>query len=96
MCKVIKWVDEVVVGVFYVIIVEIFDKYKCDFCVYGDDIILMVDGYDMYVVVKVVGWYKECKCMVGVFMINLVGWMFLMIKEYFDRVFLFIGNLDLG
>lgn len=96
MVKVIKWVDEVVMNVLYVIIIEIFDKYNCDFCVYGDDIILSVDGKDMYEEVKFVGWYKECKRIVGVLIINFVGRMFLMIKEYFDRVLLFIGNLDFG
>lgn len=55
MVKVIKWVDEVVMNVLYVIIIEIFDKYNCDFCVYGDDIILSVDGKDMYEEVKFVG-----------------------------------------
>lgn len=62
MVQVIKWVDEVVLVVFYVIILEILDKYNCDFCVYGNDIILIVDGWDIYEEVKQVGRYRECKC----------------------------------
>lgn len=58
MVRGIKWVDEVVEGAPYVTTLETLDKYKCDFCVHGDDITMTADGVDTYHLVKAAGRYR--------------------------------------
>lgn len=58
MVRGIKWVDEVVEGAPYVTTLDTLDKYKCDFCVHGDDITMTADGVDTYHLVKAAGRYR--------------------------------------
>jgi len=85
MVRGIKWVDEVVEDAPYVTTLETLDKYRCNFCVHGDDITCTADGTDTYHLVKANGRYKECKRTEGVSTTNLVGRMLLMTKDHFDH-----------
>ncbi|KAL7670584.1 hypothetical protein ACOME3_005520 [Neoechinorhynchus agilis] len=69
----IKWVDECVAGAPYITTVATLDRYRCDFCVHGDDITLGCDGIDTYTEVKSQGRYKECKRTAGVSTTDIVG-----------------------
>ncbi|XP_036268203.1 ethanolamine-phosphate cytidylyltransferase isoform X1 [Pipistrellus kuhlii] len=82
MVKAIKWVDEVVPAAPYVTTLETLDKFRCDFCVHGNDITLTVDGRDTYEEVKQAGRYRECKRTQGVSTTDLVGRMLLMTKAH--------------
>ncbi|XP_048102686.1 ethanolamine-phosphate cytidylyltransferase-like isoform X2 [Alosa alosa] len=86
MVRAIKWVDELVEGAPYVTTLETLDKYKCDFCVHGDDITLTVDGKDTYEEVKKSGRYRECKRTQGVSTTDLVGRMLLMTKAHHSNI----------
>uniref|UniRef100_A0A8C6TBL2 ethanolamine-phosphate cytidylyltransferase n=1 Tax=Neogobius melanostomus TaxID=47308 RepID=A0A8C6TBL2_9GOBI len=86
MVRAIKWVDEVVEGAPYVTTLETLDKFKCDFCVHGDDITLTVDGKDTYEEVKKSGRYRECKRTQGVSTTDLVGRMLLMTKAHHSNI----------
>ena len=44
MVRAIKWVDEVVEAAPYVTTLETMDKYRCEFCVHGNDITMTADG----------------------------------------------------
>jgi ethanolamine-phosphate cytidylyltransferase len=68
-----KWVDEVVEDAPYTTEVEYLDKYKCDFCVHGDDVTTTSDGSDCYALVKQANRYKECKRTGGVSTSDLVA-----------------------
>nr|XP_046914070.1 ethanolamine-phosphate cytidylyltransferase-like [Dermatophagoides farinae] len=57
----IKWVDEVVENAPYITSLETLDKYKCDFCVHGNDITVDENGLDTYRYVKTAGRYRECQ-----------------------------------
>lgn len=85
MVRAIKWVDEVVEGVPYVTSLETMDKYKCDFCVHGDDITVDASGEDSYRYVKESGRYKECRRTAGISTTDLVGRMLLMTKQHHHR-----------
>jgi len=82
MVRAIKWVDEVVEGAPYITTLETLEKYKCDFCVHGDDITLSADGMDTYHIVKSAGKYKECSRTQGVSTTELVGRMLLATKSH--------------
>lgn len=43
MVRGIKWVDEVVEDAPYITTLETLDKYNCDFCVHGGDIIININ-----------------------------------------------------
>lgn len=85
MVRAIKWVDEVVEGAPYITTLETLDKYKCNFCVHGDDITLDASGEDTYRYVKESGRYKECKRTAGISTTDLVGRMLLMTKQHHHR-----------
>jgi ethanolamine-phosphate cytidylyltransferase len=53
-----KWVDEVVPGAPYVTQLEYMDKYNCDYCVHGDDLVMTADGEDTYHLVKKAGRFR--------------------------------------
>lgn len=80
-----KWVDEVVRGAPYVTEIAYMDKYGCDTCVHGDDIVTAADGRDSYHEVKAAGRFKECKRTPSVSTTELVGRMLLMTKSHHDR-----------
>lgn len=79
-----KWVDEVVRGAPYVTELTLMDKYGCDFCVHGDDLVVSADGTDCYGEVKAAGRFKECKRTPSVSTTELVGRMLLMTKGHHD------------
>ncbi|GBP58119.1 Ethanolamine-phosphate cytidylyltransferase [Eumeta japonica] len=85
MVRAIKWVDQVVEGAPYVTTLETLDKYKCDFCVHGDDITVTADGVDTYHLVKKAGRYREVSRTAGVSTTDLVGRMLLLTREHFKR-----------
>jgi ethanolamine-phosphate cytidylyltransferase len=47
-----RWVDEVVEDAPYNTTLETLEKYECDFCVHGDDIVTDANGVDTYAAVK--------------------------------------------
>lgn len=75
-----KWVDEVVPNAPYITDLRLMDKYGCDFCVHGDDLVMAADGSDTYAQVKKAGRFKECKRTPSVSTTELVGRMLLMTK----------------
>ncbi|KAF4526468.1 hypothetical protein B566_EDAN014080 [Ephemera danica] len=85
MVRAIKWVDEVVEGAPYVTTLETLDKYKCDFCVHGDDITMTADGIDTYHLVKAAKRYKEVQRTAGVSTTDLVGRMLLLTRQHFKQ-----------
>jgi len=85
MVRAIKWVDEVVEAAPYVTTLETMDKYRCEFCVHGNDITMTADGTDTYHIVKGAGKYKECQRTQGVSTTDLVGRMLLMSKAHLQR-----------
>ncbi|NXX95482.1 PCY2 cytidylyltransferase, partial [Centropus bengalensis] len=86
MVQAIKWVDEIAPGAPYVTTLETLDRFRCDFCVHGDDITLTVDGKDTYEEVKAAGRYRECKRTQGVSTTDLVGRMLLMTKAHHSNI----------
>lgn len=78
----IKWVDEVVENAPYITSLETLDKYKCDFCVHGNDITVDENGLDTYRYVKTAGRYRECQRTEGVSTTDIVGRMLLMTKTH--------------
>jgi len=79
-----KWVDEVVRDAPYITSLELMDKYNCDFCVHGDDIVTSADGTDTYHEVKKAGRFKTVSRTRGVSTTDLVGRMLLMTKQHHD------------
>jgi len=77
-----KWVDEVVEAAPYVTSLAVMDKYNCDFCVHGDDIVTSSDGTDTYHEVKAVGRFRTVPRTEGVSTTALVGRMLLMTREH--------------
>lgn len=84
-----KWVDEVVTGVPYMMNDEylnfIFDTYKVDYVVHGDDPCLLPDGSDVYGNVKKLGKFKTIKRTEGVSTTEIVGRMLMMNKDHHVR-----------
>lgn len=53
-----KWVDEIVPGAPYVTSLDVMDKYNCDVCIHGDDLVTTPDGHDTYQAIKDAGRFK--------------------------------------
>jgi ethanolamine-phosphate cytidylyltransferase len=53
-----KWVDQVVPDSPYVTSLEYMDKYKCDVCIHGDDLVTTPDGKDTYQAIKDANRFK--------------------------------------
>ena len=53
-----KWVDEVVKDAPYVTQLDYLEKYNCDICVHGDDLVTAADGTDCYDAVKKAGKFR--------------------------------------
>lgn len=68
-----QWADEVVENAPYTTSLEFMDKYQCDFCVHGDDIVMNADGQDTYGVVKAAGRFKTIPRTQGVSTTQLVN-----------------------
>eukprot|EP01121_Diplochlamys_sp_Union-15-3_P020058 TRINITY_DN76_c0_g1_i2.p1 TRINITY_DN76_c0_g1~~TRINITY_DN76_c0_g1_i2.p1 ORF type:complete len:373 (-),score=75.71 TRINITY_DN76_c0_g1_i2:71-1189(-) len=77
-----KWVDEVVKAAPYVTELAVMDKYNCDICVHGDDIVVSADGVDTYHKVKEAGRFRTVPRTEGVSTTALVGRMLLMTKDH--------------
>lgn len=68
-----QWADEVVEDAPYTTSLEVMDKYNCDYCVHGDDIVLNADGQDTYHLVKEAGRFKTVQRTQGVSTTQLVN-----------------------
>ncbi|WVZ08055.1 hypothetical protein V8G54_021401 [Vigna mungo] len=70
MVNAVKWVDEVIPEAPYAITEEfmkkLFDEYKIDFIIHGDDPCVLPDGTDAYAHAKKAGRYKQIKRTEGV------------------------------
>eukprot|EP01126_Amoeba_proteus_P053168 TRINITY_DN6469_c0_g2_i14.p1 TRINITY_DN6469_c0_g2~~TRINITY_DN6469_c0_g2_i14.p1 ORF type:complete len:348 (+),score=43.23 TRINITY_DN6469_c0_g2_i14:129-1172(+) len=77
-----KWVDEVVEGAPYVTSLEFLDKYDCDFCVHGDDLVTDATGGDTYREVKAAGRFRTIPRTEGVSTTDIVGRMLLLTKDH--------------
>ncbi len=53
-----KWVDQVVRDAPYVTQLDVMDKYDCQICIHGDDLVLSADGSDTYAEVKAAGRFR--------------------------------------
>jgi ethanolamine-phosphate cytidylyltransferase len=82
----VKWVDEVVPDVPYVMSAEyiemITEKYKIDLFVHGDDPCLDAQGNDVYAHVKAQGKFQTVKRTEGVSSTELVGRMLLLTRDH--------------
>lgn len=73
----LKWVDEVIPNAPYAITEQfmktLFNDYKIDYIIHGDDPCLLPDGTDAYALAKKVGRYKQIKRTEGVSSTDIVG-----------------------
>src|SRR5688500_2733326 len=53
-----KWVDEVVRDAPYVTQIDWMDRYNCQICIHGDDLVVAADGSDTYGLVKAAGRFR--------------------------------------
>ncbi|WZZ78671.1 hypothetical protein YC2023_099243 [Brassica napus] len=85
MVKSVKWVDEVIPDAPYEITEEfmkrLFDEYRIDYIIHGDDSCVLHDGTDAYALVKKAGRYKQIKRTEGVSSTDIVGRMLLCVRE---------------
>ncbi|CAH8639890.1 unnamed protein product [Schistosoma rodhaini] len=83
--RAMKWVDEVVEDAPYFTYVKTLEKYSCDFCVHGDDLVVSNDGSDPYAEVKTSNRYKEVKRTEGISTTALVSRMLKRIQQLQDQ-----------
>ncbi|XP_061375464.1 ethanolamine-phosphate cytidylyltransferase [Gastrolobium bilobum] len=85
MVNAVKWVDEVINEAPYAITEEfmkkLFDEYKIDYIIHGDDPCVLPDGTDAYAHAKKAGRYKQIKRTEGVSSTDIVGRMLLCVRE---------------
>ncbi|KAH1155608.1 hypothetical protein GLYMA_18G220000v4 [Glycine max] len=85
MVNAVKWVDEVIPEAPYAITEEfmkkLFDEYKIDYIIHGDDPCVLPDGTDAYAHAKKAGRYKQIKRTEGVSSTDIVGRMLLCVRE---------------
>lgn len=85
MVQSIKWVDEVVADVPYVLtdtyLRYIIDKYRIDYVVHGDDPVI-VNGKDVYIEAKKIGKYRSIPRTDGVSTTDIVGRMLLLTSSH--------------
>ncbi|KAK4752886.1 hypothetical protein SAY87_021684 [Trapa incisa] len=81
----VKWVDEVILDAPYAITEDfmrkLFDEYKIDYIIHGDDPCVLPDGTDAYALAKKAGRYKQIKRTEGVSSTDIVGRMLLCVRE---------------
>eukprot|EP01100_Stratorugosa_tubuloviscum_P000813 TRINITY_DN1180_c1_g1_i1.p1 TRINITY_DN1180_c1_g1~~TRINITY_DN1180_c1_g1_i1.p1 ORF type:complete len:367 (-),score=175.52 TRINITY_DN1180_c1_g1_i1:91-1191(-) len=77
-----KWVDEVVENAPYVTQVEWLNRYNCDYCVHGDDLVTAADGTDCYQAVKEANRFLVVKRTKGVSTTDLVARMLQLKKTH--------------
>lgn len=77
MVEAVKWVDEIIVDAPYAIdkafMATLFDDYKIDYIIHGDDPCLLPDGTDAYAEVRKAGRFKQVKRTEGVSSTDIVG-----------------------
>ena len=77
MVKSVKLVDEVIPDAPYEITEEfmkrLFDEYRIDYIIHGDDPCVLPDGTDAYALAKKAGRYKQIKRTEGVSSTDIVG-----------------------
>lgn len=82
----VKWVDEVLTNVPYVLTHEflknLIEKHKVDIIVHGDDPCISVDGQDVYRAVKEMGRFRTVKRTEGVSSTDIVGRMLLCTRDH--------------
>ncbi|KAK4748148.1 hypothetical protein SAY87_014734 [Trapa incisa] len=85
MVRAMKWVDEVIPDAPYAITEDfmrkLFDEYKIDYIIHGDDPCVLPDGTDAYELAKEAGRYKQIKRTEGVSSTDIVGHMLLCVRE---------------
>lgn len=85
MVSAVKWVDEVIPDAPYAITEDfmrkLFDEYKIDYIIHGDDPCVLPDGTDAYALAKKAGRYKQIKRTEGVSSTDIVGRMLLCVRE---------------
>ncbi|KAG9443394.1 hypothetical protein H6P81_014734 [Aristolochia fimbriata] len=85
MVNAVKWVDEVIPDAPYAItedfMYKLFNEYKIDYIIHGDDPCLLPDGTDAYALAKKAGRYKQIKRTEGVSSTDIVGRMLLCVRE---------------
>jgi ethanolamine-phosphate cytidylyltransferase len=85
MVRAVKWVDEVIEAVPYEITEEfmnkLFNEYKIDYIIHGDDPCILPDGSDAYAHAKKAGRYKQIKRTEGVSSTDIVGRMLLCVRD---------------
>eukprot|EP01129_Flabellula_baltica_P006414 TRINITY_DN239_c0_g1_i1.p1 TRINITY_DN239_c0_g1~~TRINITY_DN239_c0_g1_i1.p1 ORF type:complete len:368 (+),score=104.06 TRINITY_DN239_c0_g1_i1:724-1827(+) len=80
-----KWVDEVCPGAPYTTELSYLEKYNCDFCVHGDDLVSNADGVDCYQEVKDAGRFRTVPRTTGVSSTDIVGRMLLMTSSHHKK-----------
>ena len=89
MVKAVKWVDEVIPDAPYAITEEfmkrLFDEYRIDYIIHGDNPCVLPDGTDAYALAKKAERYKKIKRIEGVSSTDIVG----KIKTYIQLLFRF-------
>lgn len=77
MVKAVKWVDEVISDAPYAItedfMKKLFDEYKMDYIIHGDDPCVLPDGTDAYALAKKAGRFKQIKRTEGISSTDIVG-----------------------
>ncbi|GAQ92628.1 CTP:phosphorylethanolamine cytidyltransferase [Klebsormidium nitens] len=85
MVEAVKWVDEIIVDAPYAIdkafMATLFDDYKIDYIIHGDDPCLLPDGTDAYAEVRKAGRFKQVKRTEGVSSTDIVGRMLLCVRD---------------
>ncbi|TYI38064.1 hypothetical protein ES332_A02G000900v1 [Gossypium tomentosum] len=85
MVKAVKWVDEVISDAPYAItedfMKKLFDEYKMDYIIHGDDPCVLPDGTDAYAVAKKAGRFRQIKRTEGISSTDIVGRMLLCVRE---------------
>jgi ethanolamine-phosphate cytidylyltransferase len=85
MVEAVKWVDEIIVDAPYAIDADfmrtLFEEYKVDYIIHGDDPCLLPDGSDAYAEVRKAGRFKQVKRTEGVSSTDIVGRMLLCVRD---------------
>ncbi|XP_020580769.1 ethanolamine-phosphate cytidylyltransferase-like isoform X2 [Phalaenopsis equestris] len=81
----VKWVDEIIPDAPYAIneefMYKLFNEYRIDYIIHGDDPCLFPDGTDAYAIAKKAGRFKQIKRTEGVSSTDIVGRMLLCVRE---------------
>lgn len=85
---------------------RLFNEYKIDYIIHGDDPCLLPDGTDAYALAKKVGRYQQIKRTEGVSSTDIVGTVFLLpyvfkfclnnfyVEKYKSAFFFYLSNIE--